>query len=143
MKIYASAGSLTRVLRATLGVFVSLCPIVASPAHGDVISMSQTPPSQVIEDLSTSETLHELSLANLIATNCEIEGVKAGDAALIAGTAQTVASHMGLSVDDYFSTYLQPALQEISAPDACEKHAETTWDIALKLQELGGSVIEQ
>ncbi|SEO31730.1 hypothetical protein SAMN04489859_106713 [Paracoccus alcaliphilus] len=142
MKIYASAGSLSRVHRATLGIFASLCPIVASPAHGDVISTIQTPPSQVIEDLSTSETLYELSLANLIATNCEIEGVKAGDAALIAGTAQTVASHMGLSVDDYFSTYLQPALQEISAPDACEKHAETTRDIALKLQELGGSVIE-
>lgn len=129
-------------IHAALGILSGLCLIGVHPACGNVISTIRTPPEQVIEDLSNSWFLHRLSLANLVATNCQIEGMKAGDAALIAGTAQAVASHMGLNAEEYFSAYLQPALQEIGASDACERHGDATRDIARKLKELGGTVIE-
>lgn len=86
--------------------------------------------------------MYALSLANLTATNCEMAGIDAGDAALIAGTAQAVASHMGLSMDDYLSTYVQTALRQFAMADACESHAESTREMVLKVKELGGVVIE-
>ncbi|ABL70825.1 hypothetical protein Pden_2741 [Paracoccus denitrificans PD1222] len=139
---YTAGASLLRVKGMTVGLVAMLSGIASNPAYANMVSTIQTPPEQGIEELSNAQSLHELSLANFIASNCRIEGVGAGDAALIAGTAQAVAGHMGLSMDDYFSNFLQPALNKVSMPDACDKHAEATRDIALRLKELGGAVIE-
>lgn len=116
--------------------------MVAYQADANPVSTIRTPPPHAIEALSTDSSLHALSLANLIATNCEMADIDAGDAALIAGTAQAVAGHMGLSTEDYLSTYIQTALKQFAVADACEKYAGATREIILKVQELDGVVIE-
>ncbi len=116
--------------------------LITSPVYSQVASTIQTPPASAIAALSGEQSLHELALANLVASNCEISGVTKGDAALIGGTAQAVASHMNLTMDVYITSYVQPAMMKLTTPAACEEHAPTTTNVLKKIKELGGTVLD-
>lgn len=116
--------------------------LITSSVHSQVASTIQTPPASAIATLSSEKSLHELALANLIASNCEIKGVTKGDAALIGGTAQAVASHMNLTMDVYIANYVQPAMMKLATPTACEEHTPMTSDVLQNIKDLGGTVLD-
>lgn len=115
--------------------------LITSPVYSQVASTIQTPPASAVAALSSEKSLHELALANLVASNCEINDVTKGDAALIGGTAQAVASHMNLTMDVYISNYVQPAMMKLATPTACEEHEPMTSDVLQNIKDLGGTVL--
>lgn len=117
--------------------------LIGSTAHAQVQSTIQTPPAAAIASLSDEKSLSDLALANLVASNCKIDGLSHGDTGLVAGTAQAVASHLNLSMDDYFASYVRPAMMKLTNPDACLDHAPMTISMVEKLKELGGRVLAE
>lgn len=118
----------------------ALLIIAAGPG---VCSEIRTPPPAALAPLATGETLHQLALANLIASNCQLSGLSGGDAGLLAGTAQALAQEMGIKTEVYFSEYLQPAIAHLAAPEACTTHASTTRAMVDRLKGLGGAVLAE
>ncbi|MBK4215710.1 hypothetical protein JJJ17_07220 [Paracoccus caeni] len=142
---FATGATMTRNLTgsnltrfAALGLLiVTNTPVLAET------SIIRTPPVAALAPISTEATLHELVLANLVATNCKLSDVTHGDAALIAGTAQTVAEQLGVSTEIYFSMYVNPAMLEIAGPEGCAQHAGAARAMVGHLKELGGEVLEE
>lgn len=128
---------------AFLAAVASLSAAAAQPAGSKALPLIQTPPQSAIAGMASVPALHGLALANLIASNCAIEGLEAGDAALIAGTAQVVAQHLGVGSDEYFSVYINGALREFGAADACHIHAASTLSLASSLKAQGGAVLNR
>lgn len=126
-----------------LAAMASLSVTAAQPAQPKALPVIQTPPQSAIAGMASVPALHGLALANLIASNCAIEGLEAGDAALIGGTAQVVAQHLGVGSDEYFSVYINGALREFGAADACHIHAASTLSLASSLKAQGGAVLNR
>lgn len=122
-----------------IGAFVFLC----SPVFAKTYSMIQTPPAAAIASISSAETLHQLVLANLIASNCNGSGLTKGDAGLLGGTAQAVAEHMGGSGDQYFSDYIHPAMIKVMVPDTCDQYGGDARKVLEILKGLGGVVVDE
>lgn len=106
-------------------------------------STIQVPPISAIASLSNEETLHQLVLTSLIAGNCDYPDLTKGDAGLPSGTAQNVAENMQVSTDQYFASYLQPAMAKLTAPNGCNEYFETTQIMLEKVKELGGRIIHE
>lgn len=116
--------------------------LINSPVYSQVASTIQIPPTSAIAALSGEKSLYELALTNLVASNCEISGVTKGDAALIGGTAQAVASHMNLTMDVYITNYVQPAMMKLATPTACAEHTPMTNEVLQSIKDLGGTVLD-
>lgn len=137
------SGSLfPRLRRGALVALAGLFATAGQAAEREVLSVIQTPPESEIAEWASEPSLHGLALANLVASNCTLEGLEAGDAALLAGTAQQVASHMGVGQEEYFSVYIGSALREMGAAGACDIYAESTRSLVLILKERGGAVLK-
>lgn len=119
----------------------SLVALSALPAHAQPYTTVQTPPASAIASISSEDTLSQLALANLVASNCADHGLTKGDAGLLAATAQAVAEHLGVSTETYFSGYIHSAMAEIAGSDGCGQHADAARSLAEKVKELGGAVL--
>lgn len=141
------AGSRQPALRqaaaAALAMLACLPGTAALAAAPKVQPVIQTPPASAIAEMASAPALHGLALANLIASNCAISGLEAGDAALIAGTAQMVAQHLGVGEPEYFSVYIDGALRELGAAGACDTHAASTLSLVSHLKAQGGAVLNR
>lgn len=126
--------------KAAAALCAALLFCLAGEARGSEI---QTPPPAALAPLATEEMLHQLALANLIASNCQLPGLSSGDAGLLAGTAQALAAQMGISTEVYFAAYIQPAIVNLAAPDGCSRHAGATRAMVARLETLGGSVLRE
>ena len=122
---------------------VSSFLLVCAPAVAEPLATIRTPPPSAIASISNEETLQQLVLANLIASNCEIAELQAGDAALLAGTAQAMAEQMKIGTEQYFSDYIHPAMAALATPDSCNHYAGPTQDMVKQLKELGGAVLNE
>jgi hypothetical protein len=128
------------MIRALLRATLSLA-LIAGPGHAQGLTGIRTPPAEALAEFATEEGLRRLALANLIASNCQVEGLLPGDAALIAGSAQEVAALMGLTTEGYFHSYIGQALAQLAAPEACQREAHIARDSAARLRALGGQVL--
>lgn len=116
--------------------------LTSSATMANPTATVQPPPPDIIAGLARPEMLHALALANLVASNCPVEGQGRGEASLIGATAQTVATHMGLSFQDYVAQYVEPALGRMRDPQVCETFGTAALDMAKELQHLGGVILE-
>lgn len=130
------------MIRTALLAAVAMSHLTAA-AQAEGLTSIRTPAAERLAGLATTEHLHRLALANLIATNCTVAGLSPGDAALIAGSAQEVAALMGLSTEDYFKDFIGPALPRFGTDGACEREADLARDTAAKLRAMGGEVLSQ
>lgn len=115
---------------------------LGSTVFANTYSVIQTPPAAAIASIANEEMLHQLVLANLIGSNCNGSGLTKGDAGLLGGTAQTVAEHIEVGGDQYFSEYIRPAMMKMMVPDSCEKYSGDARESVEILKRIGGVVVD-
>jgi len=114
---------------------------IHAPAAAQPFATIQTPPQANLAALTNAASLRQLVLANLVASNCRLPNLSSGDAALLAGTAQSIAELLGVTTEQYFSGYIHPAMLELAAPDGCTQQAQMTGHMVAMIKGLGGKIL--
>lgn len=133
--------SILRHARAAHLIFATSLVALPAPTAAQPFASIQTPPQANLAALSNEASLRQLALANLVASNCKVQGLSSGDAALLAGTAQSIAEQLGVTTEQYFSGYIHPAMLDLAAPDGCTRHAPMTGSMVETLKSLGGKIL--
>ncbi len=101
----------------------------------------QPPADNALQTLATPQSLKDLALANLFLSNCNFPGLTIVDTVLVAGTAQAVATKMGLERQQYTDQFVRPGIMEVHKEGSCQTNAKMTREIVKRVKENGAKII--
>lgn len=123
-----------RLLTALLAALV-----LTPPAMADGKIYVQLPDLSSYRGEAAESFLQELVLANIVSSNCDGFAVTDAEWSLLTDAADILAyGQLGLSVDNYDSTYYGPAFAALDQPDTCEAEGPKVEPMLAKLVTLGG-----
>ena len=119
----------------------TLCLAFAAPALADGKIYVQLPDLSEFQGEDAETMLKELILVNIAASNCAGQGITDEEWSLLTDSADILArGQLGLSIEDYDTTYFTPAFAELDKPNACDQIGARIQPMINLMVEFGGSV---
>lgn len=113
--------------------------LLATPALAQDPGFVTLPDDAAIAKVATPELLMELVVANVVGMNCTDYQIDDGQWALLTGTADKVATAIGVKDSgEYDDTFYGPAFDLLDKPETCSIEGPKIAPLVERLQAMGG-----
>jgi hypothetical protein len=116
-----------------------LTTLFAAPAFAEDPGFVTLPETAKLAEAATPSLLTELVVANVVGMNCPAYRLTDGEWALLTGSADKVATAIGVADSgDYDTKFYGPAFDLLDKPETCDSEGPKIAPLVERLKAMGG-----